>query len=178
MKNTHLKKRYGLTLIELMITMLIALLVFAGIGVAMVDSIKAFPQMYERTEGDVITDAYVARATFDAACRKATFKNAGIDTTNGAWVIVYYYANPTLSVAPDLSAKFEFTNGQLLVSYGDGSALNFGTPIVLANNVTAGKFEIQGRTVLMTLTIDNINDNNAKKKVAISVTATALRHNE
>ena len=88
--------RFGVTLVELMVTLLIATLVMAGIGVAMIDSIKGLPKMYERTEGNVINDAYVARATFDSVCRKASIKLAGIDS-GGTYLEVYYYndANST-----------------------------------------------------------------------------------
>lgn len=184
---TSIKIRFGFTLIELMITLLIALFVFAGIGVAMVDSIKGFGKMYERTEGNyqrqditagVIPDSYVARATFESVCRKAYIYRDDIDITNQAWVKLYYYSSPT-AVSLDSSALFNFVNNQLTVSYGDGAGNSSGNAIILAKNVTACKFDIQGSSVIMTITIDNtnVNDTAIKQRMKMTVTCAAERHN-
>jgi hypothetical protein len=186
----NIKYSNGLTLVELMVTILIATLVFAGIGVLMVDSIKGFGKMYERTEGNyqrqditagVIPDSYVARAAFDRICRQASAKMGSLDTDKHG-VKVFYYSNPsnlTLKV-PDKCAYFRWNGGTnpLTVSYGDGSGGNLGTAVNLANNVTACNFDIQGSSVVMALTIDNSGDTNAKQAIQMTVTSAAKRHND
>jgi hypothetical protein len=84
--------RTGLTMVELMITILISTIVFAGIGVAMVDGQKSYSRMYERTQGEVVTDAYVAKATFNRICRKASITRCLPTIGNlGSFAEVYYY---------------------------------------------------------------------------------------
>jgi hypothetical protein len=193
--NIQSKQRFGLTLIELMITVLIATLVVAGIGAVMIDTIKAFPKMYERTTGNyqradagVIPDAYVARAAFDSICRKASkYYNDGIDGTN-SWLTVYYYSSlsPALT-APDKCAKFIFDNTKktLTVSYGTAKPPYNGTTDILpadttllAKYVTNARFDIQGNSVIMAMTIDNSADTAAKQKMQMTVTCASEMHDE
>jgi hypothetical protein len=190
------KDRSGITLIELMTTVLIATLVIAGIGVVMIDTIKAFPKMYERTTGNyqradagVIPDAYVTRATFDSVCRKASkYYNNGIDGTN-TWLTVYYYSSlsPTLT-APDKCAKFVFddTKKTLTVSYGTAKPPYDGktdilpaSATLLAKWVTNARFDVQGNSVIMAMTIDNsIDPANPPQKMKMTVTCAAEMHDE
>jgi hypothetical protein len=171
------KYRSGVTLIELMVTLLIATLVIAGIGVAMVDSIKSFPLMNERTQGDVVTDAYVARATFDRICRQASVTNPVDGYFSTSEITVYYYSNPSAPML-DSSAKFILENNTLNVYYGNGAGGNFGSAVPLASNVQSVRFEVQGSSILMALAIDNTNDTNARQKMKMTVTSAAMRHND
>jgi hypothetical protein len=193
------KDRSGLTLIELMITVLIATLVVAGIGVVMIDTIKAFPKMYERTTGNyqrqdatsgagVIPDAYVARATFDSVCRKASkYYNKALSGTND-WVTVYYYSSlsPTLT-APDKCAKFIFDNTKKTLTISNGTAkppydgttdILPANATLLASYVTNARFDIQGNSVIMAMTIDNSTDTAARQKLQMTVTCAAEMHDE
>jgi hypothetical protein len=188
------KRRFGVTLVELMVTILIAMLVFAGIGVFMVDSIRAFPRMYERTTGNyqradagVIPDSYVARATFDSVVRKASIKSPSIPYVPSSTVTLYYY-NDVTSPALDRCARFRFdsTNNTLLIDYGtyvDATKTETypagSSGRILAKNVTNATFEVQGTSMIMGLTIDNaVDPANPKQKVKMTVTSAAVRHNE
>jgi hypothetical protein len=172
---TLIKKRYGLTMVELSITMLISTFVVAGIGVAMVDSQRGFHQMYERTQGDVVTDAYVARAVFDRICRKASIQRClpAIGAL-GSYAEVYYY-NDANSTAPDRYAQFHVANGTLLADHGAYNMTTKNKTLVstetLATNVTAWQFAIQGSSVIMTLSLQKGNQ-------PLTVTCSSIRHNE
>ena len=169
------KNKKGITLVELMVTILISTIVIAGIGVTMVDSQRAFRQMYERTEGDVVTDAYVARAVFERICRKASIRRcAPAIGTLGSFAEVYYY-NDANSPSPDRYANFRVSNGSLLVDNGiyveSTKGKTLASTETLAKNVTASQFAVRGATVVMTLTLQ-------KEGHAATVSCSAVRYNE
>ena len=172
---THIKNRFGVTLVELMTTILISTIVVAGIGVAMVDTQRGFHQMYNRTQGDVTTDAYVARAVFDRICRKASIQRClpAIGEL-GSYAEVYYY-NDANSPSPDRYAQFRVTNRTLLVDYGtyDISTKNktLLTTDTLARNIAGWQFAVQGSSVIMTLSFQ-------KGSQYLTATCSAVRHNE
>jgi Tfp pilus assembly protein PilW len=171
----QIQKRYGITMVELMITMLISTIVVAGIGVAMVDSQRGFRQMYERAQGDVVTDAYVARAVFDRICRKASIQRClpAIGEL-GSYAEVYYY-NDANSTSPDRYAQFRVANGTLLADHGTYDIATKNKTLTstetLATNVTAWQFAVQGSSVIMTLSLQ-------KGSQTLTVTCSSIRHNE
>jgi prepilin-type N-terminal cleavage/methylation domain-containing protein len=173
----HVKVRFGFTLIEMMLTILIATLVFVAIGVAMVDSIKSFPVMNERAQGSVVTDAYVAKATFDRICRQASIAaNVPLVGINGSDVEVYYYSNPgDMSLTkPDQYARFYVSGNQLLVEKGAYPKNGSATVEVLANTADTNvlpTFGVQGTSVTMVLNL-------RKSDQTMVVTSAAVRHNE
>jgi hypothetical protein len=173
--DTQSRRNAGVTLIELMITIVVAMLVFAGIGVAMVDSIKSFPKMYERTEGNIVNDAYVSRATFDRICRKASVRLAEIDS-GGTFVVVYSY-NDANAVSLNRYAQFRTNGTSLLVDYGiynaSTKAKTLTSTETLATTVDTSKlckFAVDGSSVIMVLGLK-------KGDQGMTVTSTAVRHN-
>ena len=171
--------RFGFTLIELMVTMLIALLVFAGIGAAMVDSIKAFPKMYERTEGTLIGDAYSARYAFDRVCRKASRMVASPALKDSDQSVEVYYYDPDTSGTPNKYAWIKRENSSLVIESGDydsASGTKSGTPSneIVATTVDANNpplFDVQGSSVVMVLKLKQGNQ-------TMMVVSSAVRHSE
>lgn len=174
---TNKKKKRGVTLVELMVTVLIATLVIAGIGVAMVDSIKAFPKMYERTEGNLVNDAYVVRAAFDRICRKASIRLAETDS-GGTFVVVYAY-NDANSVSLDRYAQFRASGTSLLVDHGTYNAATKAKALTstetLATTLDTAiskrpKFAVDGSSIVMAVSLKKGNQE-------MTVTSSAFRHN-
>jgi len=176
--NLKWKPRSGVTLIELMITVLIATLVVAGIGVAMVDSIKSFPKMYDRTEGSVINESYVTRAAFDRVCRKASVKLAEIDS-GGTYIEVYYY-NDANSISMDRYTRFYRDAAKLKAEHGTCSISGLTvtktgvwsteTLATFLDTTKPPKFAVHGSSVTMALSLINGTQE-------MTVTSTAVRHN-
>jgi Tfp pilus assembly protein PilE len=180
------KYRAGVTLIELMITVLIAMLVLAGIGIAMVDSIKSFPAMNERTQGSVVTDAYVAKAAFDRYCRKASIKYSKPQIGNIADSLEVYHYQDGNSPALDRYATFSVSGKQLQVTYGQCTIVGpAASPVVtktgaayteiLATTIDSSianpvMFMTDGADVIMVLRLKNGNQE-------MTVTSAAVRHN-
>jgi Tfp pilus assembly protein PilW len=172
---TKKKNRSGLTLVELSITMLISTIVVAGIGFAMVDSQRSLHQMYDRTQGDVINDAYIAKAVFDRICRKASIQRCMPAIGElGSYAEVYYY-NDANSTSPDRYTQFRVSNGTLLADHGTYNMATKNKTLIstetLATHVTAWQFAMQGSSVIMTLSLQKGNQ-------SLTVTCSSIRHNE
>lgn len=190
MKRSKIKIRRAFTLIELVVTMVMAVIVISGIAIAMADSQRGWNQMYDRVHGEVVTDAYVARVAFDAVCRKASTKSAIIGDGGGnTYLRIYYFSDPfnlppEPDPDPDSSATFIFDQDakQLQVVHGTGSFVldpstgktywqqaSSSDPVILANNVTVCKFSAVG-ACKMILTIDNGKD-------SLTIMCSSVRHN-
>ena len=175
MKHKRVKKRQGLTLIELMVTIMISLIVLMAIGFVLVDNQKGYSRMYDRVHGNIVTDAYVARKAFDTTCRKASAKRykLGLD---GDFLEVYYYEDVN-SPNIDRYANFYRSGDELMVDYGVVDTANWDTKpafssVRLAQNVSDVKFSADACSVRMILRLDNGDGG------TMTVTTSAVRHNE
>ncbi len=170
------KKKRAFTLVELMVTILIASIVFLGVGVLMVDSIKGYNKLYDRRNKGIVQDAYAARLTFDRIVRRASTKRYTLGLTS---VEVYYYGSPP--VLPDGTdpldryAKIYESGGNLYVEYGNYDDATHDTAAtntsLVAENVADAKFSVEGARVSMVLELDD-------GKRTMTVMSSAVRHNE
>ena len=146
--------QYAFTIVELMVVLaLIAMVLFAGIGIVLADASRGWDKMYERVFSNVVTDGYVARKAFDKEIRRASGEKFLVDD-DGAWIEVYSYADSNSAIV-DRYAYFYEDNGYLKVEYGD---LTTGTVIhtsTICGNVTECLFKAVGRSAQMILTLDN-----------------------
>lgn len=165
-------KTKGFTLVELMVTILMATIVIAGAGIVLVDSQRGFSKMYNRVHGDIATDAYVTRRAFDSTIRKSTISRSLVDV-DSQFVEVYYYQDVT-SPKPDRFANFYRNGSLLLVDYGqyewDTRTTTPVSIVTLARNVKDVNFSVQGLSVRMMLTLDD-------DKEDVTVVSSAIRHN-
>jgi prepilin-type N-terminal cleavage/methylation domain-containing protein len=164
--------KQGFTLVELMVAMMISIIVLLGVGGVLADAAKGWNQMYNRVNGGIILDAYVAGNTFNSVVRKCTYVRPSTDCS-AQDVYVYYYSTLTSTVL-DRYARFYQEGNTLMVEYGNYNA-GVRTSVatnVLANNVTAVNFSITpgSAAVKMVLTLDDT-------KHSITVTCSAIRHN-
>jgi len=168
MSKKKMTNRKGFTLIELMVATGLASTIIVGIGAVLVDSQRGWNTLYERAYSDVVTDAHVARRTFDRVVRNASSQTISLDEA-GSWVEVYTYSDPCSPVV-DLYAKFQAKNDELTLEYGDlaGGATLSVEPI--CGNVSSCVFKSVGRSVQMILTLDNGSR-------SITVVASAIMHN-
>ncbi len=163
--------RKGFTLIELMVTIAMVTIVLLGVGIALVDTQRGWHKMYNRVHGEVATDSYVAKPVFDKIIRKASIKRHVLGTHN---VTVFYY-NDLNAAELDRYANFRVQGRTLFVDYGQvdesGSTLRPSTSLLLARNVRAADFVVDGTCVRMLLKLDD-------GKEAVTVACSAIRHNE
>jgi len=163
----------GFTLVELMVTMLIAVIAVIAMSGVLADSQRGWNKMYNRIYSDVVVDAHVARRAFDRVCRKAINGNY-IVGGNGEFVEVYGYEDWNAD-DPDSYARFYIDQQKLMLEDGylEEGAWNHASTwstVTLANNVQGIDFSVTGDSVKMVLNLDN-------GKESLAVTCSAVRHN-
>lgn len=183
-KQTHTSRR-GVTLVELMLTVLIATIVMLTLGIMLVDMQRGWNRLYNRTYESVAADAYVSRRVFDRYVRKATIRRYAIggiynNAMAGSSLEVYYYGGAA-SPDPDTFARFYVDGGGILrvetglydwyeepwPNPGSGSAV---TDEILAEKVENVQFLFAGSVIKMVLYLDSGQED-------IVITSSAVRHN-
>lgn len=190
--------RKGVTLIELMVTIVAAVVLIIAISAVLAYGHMGYNRLYRRANSEVVRNAYEARRIFDRAVRKATIRRADLSADRNQ-IYVYYFSDPlnTLIVDPDRYARFYISgagdDAQLLLERGQVTAGTFEVPppalpgrtptstAVIAHDVTpppTGTFSVSGAAVKMVLTLDNDEpDRNKTETLKMNVTTTAIRHN-
>ncbi|MHC4335034.1 MAG: prepilin-type N-terminal cleavage/methylation domain-containing protein [Planctomycetota bacterium] len=191
----------GFTLLELMVTIVAAVVLIVGLSAMLAYGHLGYNRLYRRANSEVVRNAYEARRIFDRAVRKSTIRRCDL-RASGNEVYVYYFSDPQdMAIAdPDRYAKFYVTgegeDAQLMLERGDVTAGTFdtpppglpgltpGSPMVIAHDVTVpeeetGTFSVRGAAVRMVLMLDNDEpDRNKTETLKMNVTTTAVRHNE
>jgi hypothetical protein len=189
--------RKAFTLVELMMTVMAALIVILGSGAILINGHIGYNRLFRRVNSEVVRNANEARMTFDSIVRQSTVKRCDLISANELYV--YYYSDPAnlAIVEPDRYAKFRLSGTELLLNRGNipsgttldtlvPSTLPAGLQTVLASNVAAsadGIFQVQGASVRMVLTLDNESAGtgstlNKLESLKMTVTTTAIRHNK
>jgi Tfp pilus assembly protein PilW len=173
MRTIMIKKRPrnlpGLTIVELMITMVIMSIVGLAIGAVIVDGQSSWNHMYDSINSDVVTDGYVAIKKFDVVMRNASREKILLGDA-GSWIEVYYYAGDSSTVV-DRYARFYAVDGNLNFEYGQLEprvTLDIDT---VCGNVTACTFTNVGQSTQMILTLDNGTQTN-------TIVSSAVTHNK
>jgi prepilin-type N-terminal cleavage/methylation domain-containing protein len=176
----RLKRCKGVTLTELMVTLILASIMVLALGMVLVDSQKGWLAMFSRTFSDVVVDGYVTQNTFFTMVRKSSIAvheyELSADETQIVAVEVYYYSDSGTTDI-DRYAKFYLSGTTLSVDKGtiDTTVLPWvkGAPAtsVLARNVASGYFDINGSSVQMVLNLDNGRED-------MKVICSAVRHND
>jgi len=172
--------KHGFTLIELMVTILIASVSMLAIGMVIADSHRGYRRMFTRIHGGVVDDAYVARLLFDKICRSSSGSYEKYDEAVPSEVQVYLYSNNISPGAdPDQYARFYLSGTDLMLERGSAtydeankemtSGAASGLAVVVGN-VMELKFDIEGSSVQMVLTLDD-------GEHGLTVTCTSIRHN-
>ena len=188
------KVKRAFTLIELMVTIVAAIVLIIGISAMIAQGHRGYNRLYKRVTSEVVRNAYEARVVFDAIVRKSSIKRCDFSNGNNT-VYLYYFSNPQdLTIEdPDRYARFYLSGTDLMLDHGEVTG-GFETPQpglpslsptgtkVLARNLTvpeAGIFSMQGAAVRMVLTLDNNSDTiNKIETLKMTVTTTAIRHNQ
>ncbi len=164
------RRHYGLTLVELAVTMVLLTVMLGGVGVVLVQVQKNWQRAYEKTHGEIASDAHVARVAFEKLTRGASQSEFTIDP-DGQWAeITYRYSDPLGT--PDRYARFYLSaDNTLMVEHGVIDPRTVLRTEVLARNVTMLKFEQHGVPLQMELSLASGNE-------STTVLTTAVMHNE
>lgn len=176
----RLKRYKGVTLTELMMTLVLASIMILALGLVLVDSQKGWLAMYSRTFSDVVVDGYVTQNTFFTIVRKSSIAvyeyELSVDESHITAVEVYYYSD-TGTTDLDRYAKFYLSDTNLYLDQGviDTTVLPWAketpTTTVLARDVVSGYFDINGSSIQLVLNLDNGRED-------MKVVCSAVRHND
>jgi prepilin-type N-terminal cleavage/methylation domain-containing protein len=153
MRKKTFAARRGFTLVEVVISTVLAGIVVFSVGVVLVDGPRGWRVMYDRINSDVVTDGHVATKMFEAVVRKADGENFLVDD-NGNWIEVYYYEDEG-SVVADRYVRFYEADGELNVEYGKLCPKQTLSVQPVCGNVSDCVFRVAGRSAQMILTLDD-----------------------
>ncbi len=186
--------RKGLTLIELMVTTLAAVVLIVGVSAMLYHGHIGYNRLFRRVNSEVVRNAYETRRTFDRIVRRSSIRRCDLVDGNNT-IYVYYFADPqNISIEdPDRYARFYVSGTELRLEQGNVQAGTFELPLPvrtatgdmrLAQNLTvpaAGIFSLQGNAVRMALILDNETSPppgvTQIETVKMTVTSEAIRHN-
>jgi len=167
---THRRhSRSGLTLIELMVTMLLCSILLISLSIIMLESQRGWRRAYNQIHGGQASDAMVAKTTFEIIVRKATRLQYQIDAPDD--MRVFYYSDWFNAPQLDRYSRFYCQDGSLYVEHGQLGNMNSPSTVLLATDVSQAVFRAWPGALQMILTI-----NNSPKP--LTVAATAVMHNQ
>ena len=192
--------RSGITLIELMITVLAAVVLLIGITGILAAGHKNYQTMLRRTSQGVVPDAYAARRAFDIIVRKSTIKRldpSTIYSTPSNELYVYYYSNPDFifeGSIPDKYAHFYKSGTQFILDTGAVDQENFGevgeeeppifpqeSTLILADNLINDNsviFTESNHAIQMVLILDSeTGSSDPLGTLKMTLISTAIQHN-
>lgn len=167
-------KRRGLTLIELMVTIVIVGVIVCTIGVLLVDTHRGWLDSYAKIYGGAADDAAMAQVAFDKIIRKASrtrYQMAGLDD-----LTVYYYADWQTSTQLDRYARFyrkADAPTEFCVEHGDwdGSTKKADSTVTLAAHVADLEFKPTSGGIEMLLALNDGRE-------TTTLVTTSILHNE
>ena len=169
------RKRQGLTLTELAVTILITSFVVMAVGMIMLDSHRGWLDSNAKIHGGAANDAAMVQVAFDKIVRKASrskYVMSGLDD-----LTVYYYEDWLNSTYLDRYARFyRSTNNasEFYVEHGtikaDGTTQKL-SDVQLCTTVTDAEFGPTSGGVEMKLVLDDGRE-------TTTVLTTAILHNE
>jgi len=169
------RKRQGLTLTELAVTILIASIVVVATGVIMLDSHRAWLDSYAKVHGGAANDAAMAQVAFDKIVRKASrtkYLLNGMDD-----LTVYYYEDWVNSKYLDRYARFfrsTDNSTEFYVEHGmineDGKSRKL-SDVQVCTTLTDAEFKPTDGGIEMKLVLDDGRE-------TTMLLTTAILHNE
>ena len=174
MKNND-RKRQGLTLTELAVTILITSIVVMAIGVVMLDSHRGWLDSYAKIHGGAAGDAAMVQVAFDIIVRKASHSKYLMSSLDD--LMVYYYEDWQNSTFLDRYARFYRSTdntSEFYVEHGtlqeDGTAQKL-SAVQLCSTVTDAEFRPTSGGIEMKLALNDGRE-------TTTVLTTAILHNE
>jgi hypothetical protein len=193
--------RSGVTLVELLVTVLAVMILVVGISGILAAGHRNYNTMFKRINSDVVRNAYEARLIFDGIVRRSSLEVGYVFPTEAYF---YYFSIPLTGegmvdidafrgiTQPNRFARFHVVGRELRLDQGAipvGTDLSSAAPPSLspdssrtiAFNVDSVEFTYLGSAVRMVLVLDNENPPSTPlsklETLRMTVTTTAIRHN-
>ena len=164
----------GLTLMELMVTLVIIGIVVTAISVMFVDTHRGWLDSYAKIHGGAADDASMSQVAFDRIVRKASRSKYELNGLED--LTVYYYEDWQFSEELDRYARF-YRSGveptQFYVEHGEVKEgnLNVLSTVLLASTVSDLEFKPTSGGIEMKLALDDGRESS-------TLVTTAILHNE
>ena len=155
MKTNFLKTRSGFTIVELIVTITIALIFFLGVAVTLVDSQKAWGNLYDKVHTGVAPDSFVAKKSLDAVIRKSSCGPSSCTVDDNGQGVEVHYFNDDDSTTLDRYARFYVSDDELLKETGILEPREALYSETICGNVSDCTFKKTGRSVQMILHLDD-----------------------
>lgn len=169
------RKKQGLTLTELAVTMLITSIIVLVIGAVMLDSHRGWLDSYRKIHGGAANDAAMAQVAFEKIVRKASRSKYLVDGSDD--LTVYYYEDWQNSDYLDRYARFYRStdnDSEFYLEHGsidaDGDAQVQST-VQLCSTVVDAEFKPTSGGIEMKLALNDGRE-------TTTLLTTAILHNE
>lgn len=170
--NTRIKNRFGFTLMELVMTILLSGIMVAAVGLVMIDSHRGWLDSYAKVHGGAADDAAMTSAAFERVVRKAScnrYELAGLDD-----LTVYYYSDWQTSKDLDAYGRFYRSKDAPEELYWETGRLDpqgIDSTVCLSRNVTNLEFRPFSGGIEMILQLDDGRE-------TTTLVSSAILHNE
>lgn len=172
--NHKKQNRRGLTLMELVVTIVITAIVVMAVSVLFVDSHRGWLDSYAKIHGGAASDAAMSQVAFDRIVRKSSrtkYQMNGLEE-----LTVYYYEDWLSSDALDCYARFYRSTdnpSELYVEHGkvDDDNTSVLSTVKLASTVSDLEFKPTSGGIEMKLALDDGRE-------TTTLVTTAILHNE
>ena len=174
------KRQKGVTLIELMMTMLVSSVVVLTMAILLADNLRGWRVMYGRLHSIEADNTYVARLLFDKAVRRSSHDPRDIVyVASPLSLTVKYYSDAAIKTtgSPDRKAVFSYDGANLKVEDKDN-----GTEAVLSTwtipRVSNCIFRPSGRALEMVLTLNNPSSPADNRPQSFTIFSSAYLHSQ
>ena len=145
----------GLTIVELIIAILLAVIVTLAVAAVIGDAQKDFNSVYNRTFCEAVAEGHIMRRVFPAVIRQASSSSGSTSLAgDGSWIEVQYYSSDEVE-DPDRYAKFYEYNNELVLERGILEPRETLSLQVVCENVSSVKFASNGASAQMLLELDD-----------------------
>lgn len=146
------KNKYGFTLIELMVTLMISAIILSAIGVMIADSSSWFSDSYKKVNSQPAVESLLARKTFERIIRQASSMGFWVSPDETA-VEINYYSSPTNPI--DSYAQFYISGTDLILEKGSLLPRTPTSTETVCQNISTCTFKSTGSAVQMILVLDD-----------------------
>jgi prepilin-type N-terminal cleavage/methylation domain-containing protein len=162
----------GVTLMELIVTLLISGVMVTAVGIVMIDSHRGWLDSYAKVFGGAADDAAMSGTAFERIVRKASHSRYLLNGTDD--LTVYYYKDWQTSASLDGYSRFyrsDSSPSELYVESGTLDPLQAESTVQLASHVTDVQFRSFDGGIEMILMLDDGRE-------TATLVASAILHNE
>ena len=150
--NQH--NRFGLTMVEMIVSLLAASVLVLSTGAFLADNQTAFNDAYDHAYSAAAEDETTARLVFQRIVRQATVAATASVAPDGSWLQVQYRSGVD-AVTPDRIARFYLSDKNLMLETIALETKQILATETVCRNVDSASFALTGDAAQMFLKVDD-----------------------